>query len=119
MRQPIASIILPTLDAAGYAGALIAALHTQTIQATELIVMDSESREAHPRYLRVSGPGVYTVRREAFHHATTRNQAAELAEGSISSSSHRTPYPCGRIGSRSSLLRSSKRGGGLLLEARP
>ena len=80
---PLASIVVPTLNAQRWARPLLAALGMQRRTAFELIVIDSDSTDGTPDVFRDAGARILTIRREAFDHGATRNLAAREARGDI------------------------------------
>ncbi len=72
-----ATIVIPTLNAAGTALQQIDAIHSQTVK-SQLIVIDSSSEDGTPELYRSAGARVHVIRREEFHHASTRNLGASM-----------------------------------------
>ncbi|MDA8388210.1 MAG: glycosyltransferase family 2 protein [Nitrospiraceae bacterium] len=77
------SVIIPTLEAAGGIGGLIAAVRAQTFEAAEIIVVDSSSTDGTARMARELGARVEVIPREKFDHGGTRTLAAKMAVGEI------------------------------------
>lgn len=78
------SVIIPTLNAGKELPALLRCLHEQTMQAGEIIVIDSDSDDDTARICQ-SDPAVtfIQIRREDFDHGRTRDMAARRASGDI------------------------------------
>jgi rhamnosyltransferase len=79
---PLASVVIPTLEAGPGFRDVLAAIRTQRgVGTIELIVLDSESRDATAALAREAGARVRTIRRATFGHGFTRNVGAALAGG--------------------------------------
>ena len=77
------SIILPTLNAEPFVQRLMSSLGEQTLPASEIIVMDSQSDDGTVEQFRALGAGVHTTERATFHHASVRNAGAGIATGDV------------------------------------
>ena len=79
---PLATVVIPTLDAGPGFGQTLAAVRAQAgVGEVELIVLDSESRDATATLARDAGALVRRVARATFNHGHTRNMGAALARG--------------------------------------
>jgi len=79
---PLASVVIPTLDAgAGFAETLAAVRAQQGVGPVDLVVVDSESRDATPELAKGAGAHVRRIARATFNHGHTRNLGAALARG--------------------------------------
>lgn len=79
---PLCSVVIPTLDAGPEFAQTLAALRAQQgIGEPELLVLDSESRDATAVLARDAGARVRMIRRATFDHGFTRNLGAALARG--------------------------------------
>ncbi len=80
--SPLCTVVVPTLDAGPDFAETLAALRGQAdVGTVELIVIDSESRDATPRLAKEAGACVRTVARATFNHGYTRDLGAALARG--------------------------------------
>lgn len=77
------SVIIPTLNAGLNLAALLNALEEQTREATEIIVVDSESTDDTVTISRCYGCKTLNVSRRDFGHGETRTIAAENAAGDL------------------------------------
>lgn len=82
MGEPSVSVVIPTLDAESEIGNLLTVIESQTLEPTEVIVVDSSSSDgtaaevsAHPR------AELVTIARSDFNHGLTRDMAARRAVG--------------------------------------
>jgi rhamnosyltransferase len=75
------SVIIPTLQAGARLAALLDALRRQTLQASEILVVDSTSDDGTADLARRAGCRVEVIPRRAFDHGGTRNLAARRADG--------------------------------------
>ena len=71
-------IVIPTRNAASFALRQVAALQSQTIRPTRVLVIDSASCDGSPNVFRQAGYEVVSIRPEAFDHGATRNLAITL-----------------------------------------
>jgi rhamnosyltransferase len=79
---PLASVVIPTLDAGPEFARTLAAVRAQAgVGEVELIVLDSESRDGTVGLARAAGARVRRVVRATFNHGHTRNMGAALARG--------------------------------------
>ena len=69
-------IIVPTLNAAKTAKLQLTKLHMQT-QRSDLLIIDSESKDDTVEIARSLGVEVEPIKRSEFNHATTRNRALQ------------------------------------------
>lgn len=75
------SICIPTLNASCIWEELWTSLQAQTLQSTEVLVLDSSSTDSTAELAKGAGCRVVTIPREEFRHGGTRQHAAELASG--------------------------------------
>lgn len=75
------SIIIPTLNAAGYLPSLIHALKNQTHVPEEILIVDSESTDDTVKIAEQEGIRVLPVKRSGYDHGGTRNFAAAHTTG--------------------------------------
>jgi rhamnosyltransferase len=73
---------IPTLNASGIWNRLWAGLKAQTLQPSEVLVLDSSSTDGTADLAKRDGCRVVTIPRAEFRHGGTRQIAAELALGS-------------------------------------
>jgi rhamnosyltransferase len=79
---PLASVVIPTLDAGPEFAHTLAAVRAQAgVGEVELIVLDSESRDRTVELARNAGARVRRIVRSTFNHGHTRNVGAALARG--------------------------------------
>jgi len=79
---PLASVVIPTLDAGPEFAHTLAAVRAQAgVGEVELIVLDSESRDRTVELARNAGARVRRIVRATFNHGHTRNVGAALARG--------------------------------------
>ena len=83
MRDATVSILIPVKDAAASLDRLFASLACQTLQAEEILAVDSASEDDTPAILRRHGAKVITIGAEDFDHAGTRSGMARQALGEI------------------------------------
>lgn len=81
MRTDRVSCVMVTRNAGAFAEEMVEALSRQTLQPDELIVFDTNSGDGTDQTFAVAGARVFEVSEDSFHHASTRNRAAELAVG--------------------------------------
>jgi len=80
--RPLASVVIPTLDAgSGFADTLAAVRAQRDVGEVDLVVLDSESRDATAELARRAGARVRRITRATFNHGATRNHGAALARG--------------------------------------
>lgn len=77
------SVIIPTLDGAVELKELLASLTIQSIQPTEILVVDSSSSDDSVMVAERFGAQVSIIDRAAFDHGGTRSAAAQSATGEI------------------------------------
>ena len=77
------SLIIPTLNAQNHFPALIDAIHKQSLQPCEIIVIDSSSTDKTTHIAKDYGCCVESIERNAFDHGGTRTLAALMAKGEI------------------------------------
>ncbi len=75
-------VCIPTLNAGNTWGEFVYALQAQTLQPSEVLVLDSSSTDGTAELARRDGCRVVAVSRGEFRHGGTRQHAAELATGS-------------------------------------
>jgi glycosyltransferase involved in cell wall biosynthesis len=79
---PLASVVIPTLDAGeGFAETLAAVRAQQGVGEVDLVVVDSESRDGTAERARRAGARVRRILRPTFNHGHTRNLGVALARG--------------------------------------
>lgn len=79
---PLASVVIPTLDAGPEFARTLAAVRAQAgVGEVELLVLDSESRDRTVELARSAGAFVRRIVRSTFNHGHTRNMGAALARG--------------------------------------
>lgn len=83
-NQPSITVIVPTINAEKELPLLIERLHSQTLQADEIMVVDSASDDKTESICR-NDPAVKYIRikREEYDHGGTRDMAARKAAGDI------------------------------------
>ena len=74
-------LCIPTLNAGNIWGEFVYALQTQTLQPSEILVLDSSSTDGTPELARRDSCRVVTIPHAEFRHGGTRQHAAELASG--------------------------------------
>jgi len=74
-------LCIPTLNSANTWGKFVYALQAQTLQPTEVLVLDSSSTDSTAELAKRAGCRVVTIPREEFRHGGTRQHAAELTSG--------------------------------------
>ena len=75
------SLIIPTLNAERYMPALEEIINRQTVQPTEVIVVDSESNDNTIEMVKAAGWKLLQVKRVDFDHGGTRNFAFDNSVG--------------------------------------
>lgn len=80
--RPLASIVIPTLNAGPDLASLLADLkNQQTPGPVEILVVDSQSTDGTRALAQQAGARVLTIPRTQFNHGRTRNQALAAATG--------------------------------------
>jgi rhamnosyltransferase len=77
------SVIIPTLNAGLYINKLLSMLQTQDITYSEVIIIDSSSRDNTLDIAQRFGAKTMVIPRHTFNHGRTRNIAAMEAKGDI------------------------------------
>jgi rhamnosyltransferase len=77
------SVIIPTLNASQVLAELLDSLSEQTIQAKEIVVIDSISSDGTIDIAREAGCLLRSIPRSEFQHGRARNLGAELANGEV------------------------------------
>ena len=77
------SVIIPTLNGARHLPILVDSLRRQTIENTEIIIIDSESDDGTARVAASLGCVVHSIARRRFDHGGARNFGADKASGEI------------------------------------
>src|SRR3972149_4107139 len=77
------SIIIPTLNAQKYLSTLLIKLKDQSIQSTEILIIDSSSEDNTCRIAESFGAKVMSIDRKDFNHGGTRNLGVRHASGDI------------------------------------
>ena len=72
------ALCIPTLNAADVWNELWSGLENQTLQPSEITVLDSSSTDDTAKLARKNGCRVISISRAAFRHGGTRQQAVEL-----------------------------------------
>ena len=75
------SVIVPTLNAGAWIVPLLQALHAQSVQPEEVLVVDSDSADGTAALAQQYGARVLTVRRGRFDHGGTRDWALRQSHG--------------------------------------
>lgn len=75
------SIIIPTRNGADTLAELLAVLRLQTVQANEILVVDSSSTDETVEIATSFGAHVTVISKESFDHGGTRSSIAKLAKG--------------------------------------
>ena len=83
VSQPLISIIIPTLNGGTVFRQLLEELSAQSIQADELLVVDSNSSDETLKVAREFGATVIKIPQNEFDHGATRSMAAKHAKGNI------------------------------------
>ena len=81
--QPEISVVIPTLNAAGWLPAQIGALRMQSLPPAEIILVDSQSDDGTPALAEQLGCRVIPIRRDQFRHGRARNWGAQAARGNL------------------------------------
>lgn len=77
------SIIIPTLNAGVYMEKLLSMLMAQDIKSSEIMIIDSSSRDNTVDIAKGFGAKTMVIPRHTFNHSKTRNMAAIEAQGDI------------------------------------
>ena len=77
------SIIIPTKNGSSTLRELLAGLTIQSLQADEIIVIDSGSEDDTMEIAASYGARTYSIDPGTFDHGTTRTQAGKMASGEI------------------------------------
>lgn len=81
--MPSVSVVVPTYNPGPNAALLSKALDSQTCKPSEVVVVDSSSSDGStPRWLENSCH-LYSIPKASFNHGSTRNLAANMAQGDI------------------------------------
>ena len=79
---PKVTVVIPTLNAERYMSELLAAIHRQTLQPCEIIVVDSASNDRTAEICKEDGDvRVIRIEREDFDHGGTRDMAFRRSNG--------------------------------------
>ena len=79
---PKVTVVIPTLNAERYMTELLAAIHRQTLQPCEIIVVDSDSNDRTAEICREDGDvKLIRIEREDFDHGGTRDMAFRCSNG--------------------------------------
>ena len=80
--SPKVTVVIPTLNAERYMTELLAAIHRQTLQPYEIIVVDSASNDRTAEICRDDGNvKLIRIKREEFNHGGTRDMALRYSNG--------------------------------------
>ena len=77
------SIIIPTRNGASTLRELLAALTIQSLQADEILVIDSDSDDDTVEIATGYGAVVHSIELDSFDHGGTRTKAARMAQGDV------------------------------------
>ncbi len=77
------SIIIPTLNGEKWLGSLMSSLHEQTLQADEILLVDSGSSDSTLSIARKFGVRIHEIAAKDFDHGGTRTLAAGLVSGDV------------------------------------
>jgi rhamnosyltransferase len=77
------SIIIPTRNGSAELRELLAGLKIQSLQADEIMVVDSASEDDTVAIAASYGATVHRIERDSFDHGGTRTRAAQMAQGDI------------------------------------
>jgi polysaccharide biosynthesis protein PslC len=80
---PRISVVIPTLNGGSVLRQLLQKLSEQSIQADEILVVDSSSTDETVRISGEYGAAVISIDREKFEHGATRNLAVKQCSGDI------------------------------------
>lgn len=80
--SPKVTVVIPTLNAERYMSELLAAIHRQTLQPCEIIVVDSASNDRTAEICKEDGDvRLIRIKREDFDHGGTRDMAFRCSNG--------------------------------------
>ncbi len=82
-KRPRISVVIPTLDGGPLLRQLLQQLSVQSVQADELLVVDSSSTDETVSIAREHGAVVISIARDEFEHGSTRNLAVRRSTGDI------------------------------------
>ena len=77
------SLVIPTRNAGPSLSSLLHSVKYQTIRPMEIIIIDSESKDATRHIAETAGCNVYKIKEKEFSHGGTRNFGASVAKGNI------------------------------------
>ncbi|NQU32154.1 MAG: glycosyltransferase family 2 protein [Bacteroidetes bacterium] len=77
------SVIIPTYNASMTINNLLNMISQQSVQAQEIIIIDSSSTDDTRKICRVYGAQIIVIKKEEFNHGKTRTIAAKHATGDI------------------------------------
>ncbi|MCF8055190.1 MAG: glycosyltransferase [Desulfocapsa sp.] len=80
---PRISVVIPTLNGGSLLRQLLQKLTVQSVQADEILVIDSSSTDETVRVAEQHGATVVSIGRDEFEHGTTRNLAIKQCSGDI------------------------------------
>ena len=83
MKDSMVSVIIPTLNGAGYLPDLVGSLRGQTVKGVEIIILDSESNDGTAGMAASLGCIVQRIARRRFDHGGARNVGAAMASGNV------------------------------------
>lgn len=82
MYVPSVSVVIPTLNAEGYIGALLTNIENQTLKPKEILVVDSSSDDGTSNEVaKHKGVDFQVIERSKFNHGTTRDMAFRRVHG--------------------------------------
>jgi len=74
------SLIIPTLNAERHISGLLESIHEQTVQADEVLIVDSSSKDNTQSIAKSRGAKVVPINRYDFDHGGTRQMAVEMTQ---------------------------------------
>ncbi len=74
------SVIIPTLNAERHISGLLESIHEQTVQADEVLIVDSSSKDNTQSIAKSLGAKVVPINRNDFDHGGTRQLAVEMTQ---------------------------------------
>ena len=83
VKQPLISIIIPTLNGSAVFRQLLEQLSRQSVKADELMVVDSGSNDETLQTAEKFGATIIRIPKREFDHGATRSMAAKRAQGNI------------------------------------